>query len=848
MNEVGKPVLQGSSRKIRSLQSQYIFAALLLGGLVLVGAALGYFNITSTFSELVIKSDTTSRILELTNEVRDHSGEVNNVVQAFMLNPDQGVMASRLDLEIQRSQQILDMLVDESLIKQLKLQRAVRELKASFISLQNESHRIFNVRVNPNEQFPALEISSEIMRPLRNEINSALKLTLQEYLEDNPMRITVEEYAILNESLIRWVSTLAEYRLYLTNRMGSFDPELLLEQEEVVDVYVERFRNIVLYLGELNADDRFGFEGSILIARMPELIDQWKKSYEDVKAINHSGKWRQDSVILSSRIIPLMDDIQQNLKRVDIKIKQEYQNILMSQELASTHRNYILVGIILLFLLYIIISIKLLQHFIIKPIAIMAEAMKNEAHNRNGLKLLKLNKTKETQDLIDAFSEMNHQVYKRQDDLEYQTMHDSLTGLPNRLMLQQRLDYNLLIASRERQNLTFLMLDLNRFKEINDTLGHHIGDSLLVQVGERLSNLLRSMDTVARLGGDEFAIILPDTNSNKASYVARKINQGLEDIFIVNGYELNISVSIGIAEYPADGEDSHTLMQHADVAMYISKREKSGFHFYSAREDSHSIGRLSLGTDLKSAIESNQLALHYQPKYLIATGEIIGAEALLRWQHPESGAISPEVIIDLAEEMSMINDLSHWVIKNAIAFCAQNKCSISINLSVHNLRDPELIAKIDDCLKLNGVDSSEITFEITESAMMSNPQKSIQALNKLNDLGVKLSVDDFGTGFSSLAYLKLLPVDELKIDKSFVMDIEQDESNRVIVRSTIELSHNLGLKVVAEGIESKDCWDMLLEMGCDKAQGYYMSRPVDKHSFVKLLSDAKNKSGLTSTH
>ena len=186
--------------------------------------------------------------------------------------------------------------------------------------------------------------------------------------------------------------------------------------------------------------------------------------------------------------------------------------------------------------------------------------------------------------------------------------------------------------------------------------------------------------------------------------------------------------------------------------------------------------------------------------------------------------------------MSMINDLSHWVIKNAIAFCAQNKCSISINLSVHNLRDPELIAKIDDCLKLNGVDSSEITFEITESAMMSNPQKSIQALNKLNDLGVKLSVDDFGTGFSSLAYLKLLPVDELKIDKSFVMDIEQDESNRVIVRSTIELSHNLGLKVVAEGIESKDCWDMLLEMGCDK------------HSFVKLLSDAKNKSGLTSTH
>ncbi|MCW8934925.1 MAG: bifunctional diguanylate cyclase/phosphodiesterase [Gammaproteobacteria bacterium] len=840
MSKLNLQAAQNKARPVRSIQSQYISTALLLGGLVLIGATLGYLNITSTSSQLIKQAETTSNILELTTEIREHASSAYNSIQAFILDPDQSSYKDKLNKEINRSLQTLNAIKDEALIKQLDLKTATQNLALNFESLHEASRRLFVVRVTANEQYPALAISSEKMRPLRLEIISAINLTTREYHEDHELELNTEEYYLLNEIMLAWVSTLAEYRLYLTNRMGSFDPVLLLEQEVSVDSHADRTRDIALRLVKLDEYGHFGFEGSNVIKQLPELITLWQKSFASVKAINHSGKWRMDSTILDSSIIPLMDAINEDLKLVDMKVKQEYQKILKNQTSASTKQNYILIGIILLFLLYIIISIKLLQHFIIKPIAIMASAMKDEAQHHNGLESLKLNKTRETQDLIDAFNEMNRQVYKRQNELEHQAMHDSLTGLPNRLMLQQRLEYHLLIADRDPQNLIFMMLDLNRFKEINDTLGHHIGDSLLIQVGERILKLLRHMDTVARLGGDEFAILLPDTNREQAANVADKINQSLAKAFYVNGYELQVSVSIGISEFPSDSNDSHTLMQHADVAMYISKREKSDYHFYSAREDSHSIDRLSLGADLKSAIENNQLILNYQPKYLMTTGKIIGAEALLRWQHPVSGNIAPEQIINLAEEMGIIHELSHWVISNAMAFCAQNihsgyECSIAINLSAQNLRDPKLLSEIKKCLQLNKLNSSEISFEITESAMMSNPEKSIQVLNKLHQLGVKLSVDDFGTGFSSLAYLKLLPVNELKIDKSFVIDMEQDESDRLIVHSTIELSHNLGLKVVAEGIENKTCWDMLLEMGCDTAQGYYMSEPIDKDSFSRLL-------------
>ncbi len=825
---------------IRSLQSQYIFVALLLGCLVLVTSTLGYINIITTSSELSSEADATSRVLGQTTDIREYSNQAYSIIQSFMLEPDEKHHTHQLHNQVNLARRNLKIISTEPLARQLELDPLINQLDKNLQTLESESLKLFNIRLDFGKQYPALLISTHDLNPLSEEIMTSLKLTLNEYRESPGLYLNTQEYSLLNDALASWMRTIAEYRLYLTSRIGSLNTEAIQGQLENVHLHINSFSQTVDKLWQLNKQQKFDFQGSDLIAHLPGLLQKWQSAFEIIKHINDSDEWRQDSRLLRQQIIPLMNQINVGLKDLDHRVKLKYQNILDNKTSATAQQNYILIGIILLFLTYIIISIKLLQHFIIKPIASIASTMKDEAYHHSGFHLPDIIRTRETQDLIDAFSEMSHQVFKRQDELEYQAMHDSLTGLPNRLMLHQRLDYHLIIASREQQKLIFMMLDLNRFKEINDTLGHHIGDSLLVQVGERIRHLLRNVDTVARLGGDEFAVLLPNTSRKQASIVASSINRALEKPFNVNDYELRIGASIGIAEYPSDGEDSHTLMQHADVAMYISKREKSGYHYYSAVEDSHSVNRLSLSADLKYAIENNQLELHYQPKYQMNNGQVIGAEALLRWNHPESGYIAPETLVDLAEDMGLINELSNWVIENSIIFCSRHEknhpsCTIAINLSVHNLRDPELLSNINHWLILHGVKSENICFEITESAMMTNPEKSIQVLNKLHKLGINLSVDDFGTGFSSLTYLKLLPVGELKIDKSFVIDMLHDESDRLIVHSTIELSHNLGLEVVAEGIENQACWNMLAEMGCDAAQGYYMSEPLTETEFSQLL-------------
>lgn len=570
------PISKQKNRPVRSLVSQYIRVASLLGALVLLGTAFGYFNVITTSNSLQNRAETTSRILGLTAEIRRYTSEAILAVQAFMLDPDQQAHQRRLQQTVDRSEAILQLIDEDPLIQLFSLQQSTRQLAFDLQRLRSLSEELFKVRTSANIQYPALAISSEVMHPIRNEIISILNLTILEYQEDPLLDSSSADYQLLNETLLAWTTTLAEYRLYLTNRMGSFDPLRLLEHADSVNTHLQRVRSLSSEIQKLKQQARLGFQGSELVSRLPSLIERWQQAFNGVQEINRSGVWRQDINLLSNKLEPLYSAINLELNLIDDKVNQIYQETLNQQTSASSTQSGILSGIILLFLVYIIFSIKLLQRFIIKPISTIARALKDEAYQHGGFHTLQLTRTQETQDLIDAFTEMSQQVHKRQNELEHQAMHDSLTGLPNRLMLQQRLDYHLLIAAREKQKLIFMMLDLNRFKEINDTLGHHIGDSLLVLVGERISSRLRSVDTIARLGGDEFAILLPNTNRQQAAIAADNIHNCLEETFIVDRYELQISSSIGIAEYPDDGKTSHKLMQHADVAMYTSKREKPG--------------------------------------------------------------------------------------------------------------------------------------------------------------------------------------------------------------------------------------------------------------------------------
>jgi diguanylate cyclase (GGDEF)-like protein/PAS domain S-box-containing protein len=424
-----------------------------------------------------------------------------------------------------------------------------------------------------------------------------------------------------------------------------------------------------------------------------------------------------------------------------------------------------------------------------------------------------------------------------QDQLKFQAMHDALTGLPNRTLFGDRLSQALLAARRSSESVGVLLLDLDRFKEVNDTLGHHHGDLVLQQIGRRFLDTLRESDTVARLGGDEFAIVLAGADEPGAIASALKILDSLAVPFRLEGQDYYLSASIGIVMFPSHGDDIATLLRRADVAMYGAKRSSAGYSVYSPETDPNSQERLSISSGLRGAIEQGQLVLRYQPKIHLDRSCADHVEALVRWQHPEHGLIPPDQFIPLAEQTGLISSLTRWVVREAVrqARAWRNEgldIEIAVNFSTRNLHDPEMVGFVRDTLIEHNIAPAQLLVEITESSLMSEPARAHQTVKGLRELGVHVAVDDFGTGYSSLSYLHQLHVDEIKIDRSFVRRLtEDDEGASIIVRSVIDLGHNLGLLVVAEGVETEETFTRLLEWHCDIAQGYHVARPMSPDEF-----------------
>ena len=442
--------------------------------------------------------------------------------------------------------------------------------------------------------------------------------------------------------------------------------------------------------------------------------------------------------------------------------------------------------------------------------------------------------------------------YAQQKLMEYLALHDNLTGLPNRALLMDRLDHAITASRRDGGPLALLLLDLDRFKEINDTLGHAVGDSLLAEVGQILAGPLRASDTIARLGGDEFAILLPSVSGlAQARDIAERVAGMLARPFPVEGITVEVGVSIGVVLYPDHGADASELMRGADVAMYVAKRDHANVSVYDEEKDHHSVRNLSMSGELRQAMDADGLMLFYQPQIDVATGRLVGAEALLRWDHPRHGLVAPEEFVQLAEQTGLIRPLTRWVIGKALTQLSawQERglnIGLSINLSPRNLHEEGLADSIGELMEGRGLRPELITLELTENAIMTDPERALAAIRHLKACGVRLAIDDFGTGYSSLAYLKALPVDEIKIDKSFVMNMADDTNDEVIVRSTIDLAHNLGLSVVAEGVESELHLQTLRGLGCDIGQGFHIGRPLrieEFHQWVKNFNTISTGAG-----
>lgn len=447
--------------------------------------------------------------------------------------------------------------------------------------------------------------------------------------------------------------------------------------------------------------------------------------------------------------------------------------------------------------------------------------------------------------ILDQTAELRTQTATLEKQAAYSSTHDALTDLPNRSLFYDRVEQAILSANNQNKSLSILLFEIENYKDVYDTLGRNSSDLILKQIASRLQGAFKFQENIARLEGNTFSILINDSQLDTLR-IAKNIQQSMQTAFVVERLQVAVHTATGIVHFPEHGEDVDTLVQRAGVALYMARNNKEGYAVYDPSFDAHSPHRLTLMSELRHAFTRNELTLYYQAKVNVQTGSVYGAEALVRWNHPKHGFISPDEFIPMAERTRTIQELSAWVIRQAFTDCAQwhqegKDLIISVNLSAKDLHDPELPDLIAGIQAATQVNPKWVVLEITEGSIMTDPEKALEIIQRLHEMGYKLSIDDFGTGYSSLAYLKKMPLAELKIDRSFVQDILHSDNDAVIVKATINLAHNLGLQVVAEGVEDAEIMAKLKDYECDIAQGYYLNKPQSVADFNTWLAESQWK-------
>jgi diguanylate cyclase (GGDEF)-like protein len=520
-------------------------------------------------------------------------------------------------------------------------------------------------------------------------------------------------------------------------------------------------------------------------------------------------------------------------------------SVVLQRDLSEARKPFVklelwIFGLSFVMLLAAVAAAIIFSRSVSRPLRVLAEGA-GRVERGDYVSPIVVEQKDEIGQLATAFNQMQSAIGAREEQIIHQATHDALTGLPNRTLFLDRLQQSIAASKRSGESVGMIMMDVDRFKEINDTLGHNFGDQLLIEIGRRLAQTLRASDTVARLGGDEFAVKFTAPTARHATEMATRVSTVFDTPFVLGDVSIDVNASLGIALYGMHAGDAETLMKRADIAMYDAKKNHSGFAFYEPGRDEHSLRRLALMMELRQAVTRDELELYFQPKIEVLRERAVHAEALVRWNHPRHGRMRPDEFIPLAEQSGNIGLITKWVIRRAIAYCAEwNRSgidlSVAVNLSALDLFDTELPTFISGLLSEAGLPPSRLVLEITESAVMKDTAYALKILRDLKRRGIVLAIDDFGTGYSSLAHLKRLPVDELKIDKSFVQNLtESATDDLVIVRSTIELGHNMGLVVIAEGVETLESWKILKRLGCDMGQGYYMSPPLPAAEFRQWM-------------
>lgn len=816
-----------------SLKKRYAIIASLLGIIVLVFSAYEQNQITIVKNEIRSNISSRNALLKRSTAVQTAILKSRDMLFKFQIDPDYELDRKIISQTIHDAIVHIKILSTHHWIKKHYL-KDINKLIFALQQFDKTSTKLINTRLNPQLLFPAIKIASVEMQPLFAEMIENIQLALKD-MNDNGEYNKHTEYVTFTELRFYLSTMVSNFRMYLLNQLNAFDESYRQNQLNLITEFQIEIGNKIIEIENLKRDGQLSFTSIIALEKLQKIYPVYLTKFKKIKVINESPEWRMDTVIYQNELNPTFVKINSLLSNLNQSIEQFSANDIKVLTKITQHQvQAIWTASIITIIVFVIGFIFLVKH-ILNPITNVTNALKKESQGIDAN--LQINTPiQETKDLIIAFKEMRQQINTRQQELEFHALHDSLTGLANRNLLIDRLNQAIHNAKQEGSSFAVLLMDLDRFKDVNDTLGHSVGDKLLQQVAQRLTTLLREVDVIVRLGGDEFSVLLNVTDNEHAELIAAKIINEFQQVFIVEDTPLYIGISIGIAIYPEHGTTTKILQQRADVAMYVAKRNKLGFTTYDTEFDDYSIGKLALISELRHAINENQLFMEYQPIIDIKTNTIMSAEALLRWHHPENGTIYPDKIIPIAEQTGLINPITYWIIDSVAKYnkkLIENNINIkiAINLSVYNLQDVNFVEKVIDIFERNEISPSNFVMEVTESVMMKNPNQSIEVLNQLNELGIDISVDDYGTGYSSLSYLKKLPISKLKIDKSFIIDMMENDSDAMIVRSTIDLARNLGMDVIAEGIETNETLELLSILSCRLVQGYYICKPISGEAF-----------------
>lgn len=763
--------------------------------------------------------------------------EVEKNLEAYLLEPEQRLRNGVYNA-LESSHQQYTTLIQHDWYQQHPLHQAVAQNIGNGLSqLHMDLSRLMDLRISQDNMQLYKTVQGNYFIPNEQLIDTAIQDLRNSLQQAGSNNIQSKQIQTL-ESL--WYDLHTDLHRYTDKLNGLLDEPQQRDYPHLLNIEYQRLQSHI----QTTLDEQKGWSATQLVAlsALSESVEQWFQGIEQLNSQGNSGTQPQhDAPFMKHVVEPQFTRLWDTINQLEIFLEKSAQQDVSELTAVAERIAAILWILALIGLTFAVIGYVYFERIILRPIAMMTNALYKQAHNQEDIELPVVH-SQETRLLVDAFTDMRREIKDRQSALEHLALHDTLTNLPNRTLFNDRLEQSIVHASKEQENLALIIVDLDRFKEINNTLGIHTGDSILVQFCSRFSKLLRPIDTMARLGGDEFALLLPDMSPDEINNLTRLLKQSLEVPFLVETHNLYLGCSMGIALFPEHASEATSMTKKADLALNAAKMQKSGIEYY---HDSHQgvKGRsLSLANDLHDSINKKHFHVVFQPQLQLNNNQYIGAEALLRWQHPKKGLVSPDEFIPIAEQTGLIRPLTYCMIAEVLQ---QMSCwldegvdcgVIAINLSVFNLQDPVFPEELERLLHQYDIPANRLMLEITESAMMADPARALNILERLHHMDLMLAIDDFGTGFSSLAYLKQLPVSKLKIDKSFVMEMTTDDNDAIIVHSTIDLAHHLGLKVVAEGVENEEVMGLLAILQCDFVQGYHIHAPMPLADFNQWLA------------